>query len=96
VFAVIDGPLRDVPNVSLLFDTFHLANNGVDLVAAASTGRAAHVQVADTPGRGEPGTGTIAFPQVLDALRSSGYQGAVACEYHPGSGTTASLGWVTA
>ncbi|GAA1576940.1 TIM barrel protein [Kribbella sancticallisti] len=97
VLDLIDGPLSDVPNLSLLFDTFHLANNGVDLLAGAEAlaSRLAHVQLADTPGRGEPGSGTIPFDSILDALKSSGYRGVVACEYKPSTETTASLSWVT-
>jgi hydroxypyruvate isomerase len=98
VLEIVDGPLKDLDNVSLLFDTFHLANNGVDLLATASAlaPRLAHVQLADTPGRGEPGTGTIPFDSILDALKSSGYQGVVACEYNPSVETGASLGWIKA
>ena len=98
VLAIVDGPLKDLDNVSLLFDTFHLANNGVDLLATASAlaPRLAHVQLADTPGRGEPGTGTIPFDSVLDTLKASGYQGVVACEYNPSVETGASLGWIKA
>lgn len=97
VLEIVDGPLKDLDNVSLLFDTFHLANNGVDLLttARALAPRLAHVQLADTPGRGEPGSGTIAFDSVLDALKTSGYQGVVACEYIPSIDTTVSLDWVT-
>ena len=98
VLSLVDGPLKDLDNVSLLFDTFHLANNGVDLLATASAlaPRLAHVQLADTPGRGEPGTGTIPFDSILDTLKASGYQGVVACEYNPSVETTASLGWLKA
>jgi hydroxypyruvate isomerase len=96
VLGIVDGPLKDLDNVSLLFDTFHLANNGVDLLATATAlaPRLAHVQLADTPGRGEPGSGTIPFDPILDALRSSGYQGVVACEYNPRTTTTAGLDWI--
>ncbi|MEV6283384.1 TIM barrel protein [Kribbella sp. NPDC051770] len=96
VLGLLDGPLKDVPNLSLLFDTFHLASNGVDLVACASAVGAdlAHVQLADSPGRGEPGSGSVDFAGVLDALRLAGYQGVVAAEYKPTVDTASSLGWL--
>nr|WP_238356707.1 TIM barrel protein [Kribbella italica] len=96
VLGLLDGPLKDVPNLSLLFDTFHLGSNGVDLVSAAAALGAdlAHVQLADTPGRGEPGSGAVDFAAVLDALKSAGYSGVVAAEYKPTVDTASSLGWL--
>jgi hydroxypyruvate isomerase len=84
--------------VGLLYDTFHLSNNGDDLVAVAQTHAAkiGHVQIADAPGRGQPGTGTIDFPGVLDALDAAGYDGFIACEYAPTVPTVASLDWIAA
>jgi hydroxypyruvate isomerase len=75
-------------NVGLLFDTFHLAGNGVDLVAAlrAHSARIAHVQLADAPGRGAPGTGSIDFPALLAVLEEIGYDGLLAAEFAPGDG----------
>jgi hydroxypyruvate isomerase len=98
VMDLIDGPLEDLDNVSLLFDVFHLGNNRVDLVATASSlgPRIAHVQLADSPGRGEPGSGTLPINPTLDALRAAGYPGVVACEYQPTTETTASLAWIKA
>jgi hydroxypyruvate isomerase len=98
VVALLDGPLKDLDNVSLLFDTFHLGSNGVDLVATASTLGAgiAHVQVADSPGRGEPGSGALPIDVTLDALLAAGYGGVVACEYKPTTDTASSLSWIHA
>ncbi|CAN5139495.1 TIM barrel protein [soil metagenome] len=81
-------------SIGLLFDTFHLAGNGEDLVAAVRrSGRfIEHVQLADSPGRGEPGTGTVDFAAVLDALWDGGYRKVVACEYAPTGLTSESLG----
>lgn len=96
VLAILHGPLQDVDNVSLLFDTFHLGSNGVDLVETATALGAglAHVQLADSPGRGEPGSGALPLTQTLDALKTAGYQGLVACEYKPTTDTTSSLSWL--
>ncbi|MCW4459811.1 hydroxypyruvate isomerase family protein [Microbacterium sp. MPKO10] len=71
--------------IGLLFDTFHLAANGLDLVSELQGHAAhiAHVQIADNPGRGAPGTGTIDFPTVLSALAETGYRGGIAAEYAP-------------
>jgi hydroxypyruvate isomerase len=57
--------------------------------------RIAHVQVADNPGRHEPGTGEINYPFVLTALDRLGYDGWVGCEYRPMAGTSAGLSWLT-
>jgi hydroxypyruvate isomerase len=85
-------------NIALLFDTFHLANNGEELVSAVHRAGEyiGHVQFADTPGRGEPGTGTIDFPSVLEALQTVGYAKSVACEYIPSTATVATLSWIEA
>jgi hydroxypyruvate isomerase len=84
-------------NIALLFDTFHLANNDDDLVAVIREHHdlIGHVQLADAPGRGQPGTGSIDFAAVLGALVEQGYGGGIACEYAPTVPTEFSLGWVT-
>ncbi|TCC44123.1 xylose isomerase [Kribbella capetownensis] len=94
VLALLDGRLQDVDNLSMLFDTFHLGSNGVDLVATASTVGVAHVQLADSPGRGEPGSGSLPIDETLDALKAAGYHGVAACEYKPTTDTTTSLAWI--
>lgn len=73
--------------VAVLFDAYHLHNNGADVVAdiARHGADVGHVQVADAPGRGEPGTGTIDYPAFFRALDASGYTGWVGCEYRPSS-----------
>ncbi|GAB3598116.1 hydroxypyruvate isomerase family protein [Microbacterium tumbae] len=82
----------------LLFDTFHLSNNGDDLheVLAEHGPRIAHVQFADAPGRGEPGTGDVDFGQVLDDLVACGYEGFVSCEYRPTRPLGQTLEWTAA
>ena len=84
-------------NVGFLCDLFHLANNGDDLdqVIAEHTDRISHVQVADVPGRGEPGSGTLEIERYLAALSDNGYDGWVGLEYKPTTAdTVASLGWL--
>ena len=72
-----------VGNIKLLADFYHLAVNGDDVDAALSTyrGRVAHVQVADAPGRGEPGTGDLPIERWTKDLRAGGYAGWIGLEY---------------
>ena len=84
------------PNVAFLMDLFHLANNGDDLDAAIAkyTDLTAHVQIADHPGRGEPGSGTLEFERYLADLGARGYAGWVGLEYKPSTDTVTSLAWL--
>ncbi len=84
-------------NLALLLDTFHLARNGEDLPAliAESAERIGHVQLADAPDRGEPGSGTVDLDAVGAALQHAGYAGTVAAEYKPTGETRSTLGWLT-
>lgn len=70
-------------NLGLLLDVYHLAVNGDDVPAAISRygERIAHVQVADAPGRGEPGTGELPIGDWLARVRETGYRGPVGLEY---------------
>lgn len=72
-----------VPSVRLLADLYHLAVNGDDLTAVIDTygDRIGHVQIADAPGRGVPGTGTIDLAGHLAHLGRRGYRGHVSLEY---------------
>ncbi|HJQ06940.1 MAG TPA: TIM barrel protein [Nocardioides sp.] len=92
--AVIDR--AGEPNIGLLADLYHLAVNGddVDAVIAAHTHRVAHVQIADTPGRNEPGTGSLPLDRQLAALEAGGYAGWVGLEYKPATTTSDSFGWL--
>ncbi|MFD7153620.1 hydroxypyruvate isomerase family protein [Kribbella sp. NPDC059898] len=84
------------PNIGLLADLYHLAVNGddVDRVIAEHTDRVAHVQIADNPGRNEPGTGTLPLDHQLSALEANGYAGWVGLEYKPSTTTETSFGWL--
>ena len=83
-------------NVRLLFDVYHLAVNGDDVEAAidASAGRIGHVQIADAPGRNEPGTGTLDIDYYLGRLAATGYDGWVGLEYKPSGKSADSFGWL--
>lgn len=79
------------PNIALLADLYHLAVNGDDLAAVVDRhiARIGHVQIADAPGRHEPGTGDIKFAELLAALDAGGYAGRVGLEYAPTDAATA-------
>ena len=97
VSVVDDVRATGAANVGFLMDLYHLAANGDDLDAAiaAYTDRTAHVQVADAPGRGEPGTGDLDLDRYLGQLADHGYAGWVGLEYKPTTATTPeSLGWL--
>lgn len=85
-----------VGNVKFLCDLYHLDVNGDDVAAAieAYADRVGHVQIADSPGRGEPGTGTLDIDGHLAALAAHGYRGYVALEYKPTAGTLEGLDWL--
>lgn len=72
-------------NIRLLLDTYHLATMGTDPAAAVRefAGLIGHVQFADYPGRGRPGTGIVDFAAVERSLADVGYQGFVGLEYDP-------------
>lgn len=92
--AVIDRAGEE--NIGLLADLYHLAVNGddADRVIADHVARIAHVQVADAPGRNEPGTGDLALEAQLAALEAGGYRGWVGLEYKPSTTSADSFGWL--
>ncbi len=86
------------PNLSAQLDLYHMARQGLDVPAAVRSlaGHLGHVQFADHPGRGAPGTGELDFSAALQALREVGYDGWLAAEYRPdAAGTEAGLGWLS-
>lgn len=80
-------------NVRLLLDLYHVAVNGEDAGAVidAHADMIGHVQIADAPGRHEPGSGTLDINGCLRILSEHGYQGHVAIECIPSQGTAAYL-----
>jgi hydroxypyruvate isomerase len=80
---------QGAPSVGFLADLYHLAMMGEDLPAALTSPQIAHIQIADVPGRGAPGTGTVDFQALFAQLAAQGYPGWVGCEYRwNGVGTT--------
>jgi hydroxypyruvate isomerase len=55
--------------------------------------RIGHMQLADNPGRAEPGSGEINYPWLLNHIDALGYDGWIGCEYRPAADTTSGLGW---
>ena len=84
------------PNVTLLYDLYHSVTMGesAEEVLEGNLESVGHVQVADVPGRHEPGTGTIDWPAFLTWLSDSGYKGRIGLEYEPVGSTTESLAYL--
>lgn len=84
------------PNLWLQYDFYHMQIMQGDLIPnfQALQDRIAHVQIADNPGRHEPGTGEIHHPYLFESLDRLGYAGWVGAEYKPAAGTSEGLGWM--
>ncbi|MBJ3784520.1 2-oxo-tetronate isomerase [Devosia sediminis] len=82
-------------NLFLQYDFYHMQVVQGDLLNTFRRlqGRIAHVQVADNPGRHEPGSGEINYAAIFAALDAAGYDGWVGAEYRPRAGTSEGLGW---
>jgi hydroxypyruvate isomerase len=75
----------NLPHVRLLFDLYHeqiMRGNLINTMKAAEPSVAVF-HVADNPGRNDPGTGEVYYPNVYDAIRKTGYNGYIGMEYHP-------------
>ncbi|MER8983573.1 2-oxo-tetronate isomerase [Mesorhizobium sp. M0088] len=83
-------------NLFLQYDIYHMQIMEGDLARTieANLGRIAHIQLADNPGRHEPGTGEINYPFLYEHIDRIGYAGWVGAEYKPKAGTEAGLGWL--
>ena len=82
--------------VALLADLYHLAVNGDDISAAIATygPRIGHVQIADAPGRNEPGTGGLPIARWTQELAHVGYSGLIGLEYKPSGASADSFAWL--
>jgi len=83
-------------NLFLQYDVYHAQRMEGDLAntLTAHIGQIAHIQIADNPGRHEPGTGEIDYPFLFAHLDRIGYTGWIGCEYKPAATTEAGLGWL--
>jgi hydroxypyruvate isomerase len=92
-FDVAEAMLETLPNLGLILDTYHTELLGEDCLRKLNQWwpRISHIQVADIPGRNEPGTGNIDFPKLLSMLEDHAYQGWVGCEYRPRTSTVDGL-----
>jgi len=84
------------PNLWLQYDIYHMQIMEGDLTRTIrdNLARIAHIQLGDNPGRHEPGTGEINFPNLFRFIDAAGYNGWIGCEYNPASVTEDGLGWV--
>ncbi len=91
--AVLDEVGAD--NIYLQYDIYHMQRMEGELAATMSKhlARIAHIQLADNPGRNEPGSGEINYPFLFAHLDRIGYLGWIGCEYKPATTTEAGLGW---
>lgn len=85
-------------NAFVQYDIYHAQRTEGELAATLQKhlARIGHVQLADNPGRNEPGTGEINYAFLFRHLDRIGYDGWVGCEYKPASTTEAGLGWLNA
>ena len=84
-------------NLFIQYDIYHMQVMEGDIAPTLRKhlARIAHVQLADNPGRNEPGTGEINYPFLFRHLDEIGYRGWVGCEYKPKTTTVEGLGWYT-
>lgn len=85
-----------LPNVRVQYDIYHAQREEGELTATfrKHIARIGHIQIADNPGRHQPGTGEINFPFIFRQLDESGYTGWIGLEYIPTPNTAASLAWL--
>jgi hydroxypyruvate isomerase len=91
--AILDEVGAD--NAYLQYDLYHAQRMEGELAATVEKHlpRIAHIQLADNPGRNEPGSGEINYAFLFRHLDRIGYAGWIGCEYKPAAGTDAGLGW---
>lgn len=93
-FRLLDAVDRS--NVKVQYDIYHAQVMGDDLARTLENHieQIGHIQIADYPGRHEPGSGAIDYPYLFALLDRLGYDGWVGCEYKPLATTEAGLGWL--
>jgi hydroxypyruvate isomerase len=82
-------------NLFLQYDIYHAQRMEGELANSIQKhlAKIAHIQLADNPGRNEPGTGEINYAYIFAMLDRIGYTGWIGCEYKPAATTEAGLGW---
>ena len=82
-------------NLFVQYDIYHMQVMEGDIARSLQKHlpKIAHVQLADNPGRNEPGTGEINYPFLFRHLDAIGYRGWIGCEYKPRTSTVEGLGW---
>ncbi len=87
----------DHPNLAVQYDYYHMQIMEGDLAMTVKENLSMirHIQIADNPGRHEPGTGEINYDFLLQNLDEIGYDGWVGCEYGPSGNTEQTLGWAS-
>jgi hydroxypyruvate isomerase len=85
-------------NVFLQYDVYHMQRMEGELAHTikSNLARIRHLQIADNPGRHEPGTGEINYPFLFRHIDHLGYDGWIGCEYKPATSTAAGLSWLAA
>ncbi|HZP92965.1 MAG TPA: 2-oxo-tetronate isomerase [Burkholderiales bacterium] len=85
----------NVPNLRFQYDIYHMQIMEGDLapMIERNLDRIAHMQLADTPGRHEPGSGEINYGFLLEFIDRIGYKGWIGCEYRPAGRTEDGLAW---
>ena len=90
--------LSDVnhPNIWIQYDVYHMQimEGNLTKTIQENLSRIAHIQIADNPGRHEPGTGEINFPNLFSAIDEAGYNGWIGCEYKPAGETEDGFKWI--
>jgi len=83
-------------DIALQIDLYHAARMNLSIpdMLARHLLRTAHIQFADYPGRGAPGSGTLPLAEYFDFIEKNGYTGWLGAEYKPGTDTAATLGWL--
>jgi hydroxypyruvate isomerase len=85
----------DHPNLFLQYDVYHMQVMEGDLTETIrrNLAKIGHIQIADNPGRHEPGTGEINYANLFRFIDEAGYDGFIGCEYRPLGTTEEGLGW---
>ncbi|ADY57359.1 Hydroxypyruvate isomerase [Syntrophobotulus glycolicus DSM 8271] len=88
--------LAKEPNIYLQYDIYHAdkEEENHDEIIEKYLSKIGHVQVADNPGRNQPGTGSIKIKEIFETLAQKGYEGYIGMEYKPTGDTVDSLSWV--